>query len=191
MPRLQSAPNIDNARTDLDQHGNVIESASESAPKARRSNRAMESRAREGRIASAKAPVSYMMGSRFNLPEQLVENLRKSGYEPGWIAYSRAKVEDKENYFDAVDREYQPIMASEAPELSRKYDLNPFGSREEDTLIRRGGQILMKRPIEAHLAEQQHYNEIHMRQQQQSDLFRQSPNGLTKFLDERTLVPMR
>ena len=187
MPRLQSAPNIDDARTDLDQHGNVVESA----PKTRRSSRNMQSRAYEGRVVSAKAPVSYMMGSRFNLPEQLVENLRKSGYEPGWIAYSRAKTEDKENYFDAIDREYQPILASEAPELARRYELNPFGNREEDSLIRRGGQILMKRPIEAHQAEQKHYNEIHLRQQQHSDLFRQGPDGLTKFLDERTLVPMR
>ena len=126
MPRLTSNPSLESARTDLDQHGNVVESAPETPKTTRRSTRSMQNRSKDSRVTEERPPVSYSMGSKFNLPKSLVENMRKAGYEPGWIVYSRGKEEDKENYFDAIDREYQCVPASEAPELARRYEMNIF-----------------------------------------------------------------
>lgn len=108
----------------------------------RRSSRSMQSRNHEGRVEDARDPLVYAGISRFNLPKSLIDRFPEFRF--CWVVYSSGNQETKENYFDMCDKGYQPVRASECPELARHYALSPFAKKEEDELILRGGQILMK-----------------------------------------------
>lgn len=78
-----------------------------------------------------------------------------------WVVYSRKNEEDKDNYEDAIGRYYSPVLKSEIPEYDHDGYLSPFDQKERgnDQLIRRGGQVLMKRMKEYHKAENDHWRQ--------------------------------
>jgi len=157
-----------------------------------RASRSMELRGfKEGRVKDERPPIVFGLGSRFNLPPQLVQRFKDDGYVLSWVVYSSGGSDHKENYYEAIDKGYQPLPASAAPELMRQYELTPFGDgkREEasNQLIQKGGQTLMKRPIEIHNAEEDFYDSENQRQQYMSDLYRAgqaNPSLPRPFLDE-------
>lgn len=152
-----------------------------------RTPRSASSREAKGRISKERPPIVFGAGSRFNLPESVVKKIREDGQEPGFVVYSSGNTEQRENYDNAVERGWKPIQKCDYPELSRQSELSPFGKREEDQLIRRGGQIAMVRDSEIHEAEQDYYDSEKQRQQYMADMYKQSdPRYPKPFMDERT-----
>ncbi len=155
----------------------------------KRSSRATENRSYDGRVTEERPPIVYSNGTRFNLPTDLINGDPDHKYS--FIVYSSGNQEQKENYFEAIDRGYQPVRASEHPTLARRYNLSPFDRKEEDDLIKRGGQILMKRPSDVHKAEEDYYNERTHRQNYMADMYKQHDPRLPRpFMDERKRVRM-
>lgn len=151
-----------------------------------RSSRAASSRSAGSRTLGERSPIVFGLGSRFNLPPSVVKKLKEAGKIPGFIVYSSGNTEQKENYYGAMDRGWRPLLASEFPELSRQYELSPFSTKEEDQLIRRGGQIAMVRDAEDDQAEKEHYDSENKRQEYMSDMYKQTdPRYPKPFLDER------
>ena len=141
------------------------------SPISRRS-RTTESRAFESRVPSQRSPIVFGTASRFNVPAEVMKDDPDHKY--GFVVYSSGNVEQRENFYEAMDRGWKPVPAAEHPSLARNYELSPFGNREEgDQLIRRGGQILMKRPLDIHEAEEEHYDSEKKRQQYMSDMYKQ------------------
>lgn len=155
--------------------------------KSPRASRNAESRAFEGRVAAERPPIVFGAGSRFNLPPSLVKRFKDDGKSVCFVVYSSGNVDQKENYDNAIERGYQPLTASMAPELARQYELSPFGTRDEaDQLIRRGGQIAMIRDTEIHEAEDKYYDSENQRQQYMADMYKQAdPRYPRPFMDER------
>lgn len=152
----------------------------------RRASRSTDSRSYEARVTEERPPVSYGDGSKFNLPKEVVQKYKENGYSLSFIMYMCGKEEDKENYFDAIDRGYHPVMASELPQLARRYEISPFSQKEEDSLVRRGGQVLMKRSIEQDRAEKEYYSEKNARQNYMAEMYKQSdPSKPRVMFDER------
>jgi len=157
-----------------------------------RTARSSSSREARSRKSEERSPVVFGGGSRFNLPMSIVNKLKDAGKVAGFVVYSSGNTEQKENYYDAVDRGWKPMNADDFPELVRQYELSPFGNREEDRLIRRGGQIAMIRDIETHIAEKDYYDAEKRRQQYMSEMYKQEDPRLPKpFLDERKRSLMR
>lgn len=151
-----------------------------------RSTRSASSREAQSRTMEERPPIVFGLGSRFNLPDSVVKRLKEAGKVPGFVVYSSGNVEQKENYYNATDRHWKPLVASDFPELARQYELTPFSTKEEDQLIRRGGQIAMVRDKEIDDAEKKHYDEANRREQYMIDMYKQSDPRLPKpFLDER------
>ena len=145
------------------------------------------SNARRTRTEDERPPIVFGSGSRFNLPAKILKKLEDDGKVLGFVVYSSGNVEQKENYFNAVEREWQPLDARQYPELLRQYELSPFGVKEEDHLIRRGGQIAMIRDKDIDAAERDYYDSEKSRQEYMSSMYKQTDPRLPKpFLDERT-----
>ena len=105
-----------------------------------------------------------------------------------FVVYSSGNTDQKENYYDAMDRGWEPVPANEHPSLARNYELSPFGRIDEgDQLIKRGGQILMKRTVELDEAEHRYYDSETQRQQYMADMYKQAdPRYPKPFMDERS-----
>lgn len=152
-----------------------------------RSPRSASERSAKSRTSEERAPIVFGGGSRFNLPASVVKKLRDSGKEPGFVVYSSGNTDQKENYYDALDRGWKPIQACDYPELSRQYEMSPFEQKEESQLIRRGGQIAMIRDSQTHNAEKDYYDSEKQRQQYMADMYKQTdPRYPKPFTDERT-----
>lgn len=151
----------------------------------RASSRATSSR--KTRTEDERPPIVFGGGSRFNLPPNIIKKLNDSGKVLGFVVYSSGNVEQKENYFDALDRGWKPLDAREFPELVRQYELSPFGTKEEDYLIRRGGQIAMIRDKEIDDAERDYYDSEKQRQEYMASMYKSTdPRQPRPFIDERT-----
>lgn len=159
-----------------------------------RTPRASSSRGAQSRVAESRSPIAYAanpvigVGSRLNLPETVVKKLREDGQEPAFVVYASGNQDQKENYFTAVDKGWRPLRASEYPELARNYEINPFGDRVEDQLIRRGGQIAMVRDKDIHDQEQAVYREQNRAQKEYSQKHYCRPDGHITSMDQ---VPRR
>lgn len=152
-----------------------------------RSSRGIEQRSAHSRVSDERPPIVFGGGTRFNLPASVVKKLHDSNRVPGFVVYSSSNQDQKENYYDAVDRGYKPLRAEEFPELARQYELSPFDSKEETQLIRRGGQVCMVRDEEIHNAENDYYDEAKRRDQYLADMYKQTdPRYPKPFADERT-----
>lgn len=142
---------------------------------------------RKTRTEEQRSPIVFGGGSRFNLPSNVIKKLNDSGKVLGFVVYSSGNTDQKENYFDALDRGWKPLDAREFPELIRQYELSPFGTKEEDYLIRRGGQIAMIRDKEIDDAEKDYYDSEKQRQEYMASMYKQSdPRHPKPFIDERT-----
>lgn len=152
-----------------------------------RPKRAYESRGFEGRVTQARKPLLYSQGSRFNIPKEVIDADPDHYYS--FIVYSSMNEENRENFYDAIDRGYEAVKGSEHPILARRYDLSPFDKKVEDDVIKRGGQILMKRPMEIHEEEMKIYNEHNHRQEYMAEMHRsRDPRQPRPFMDERKKV---
>lgn len=151
-----------------------------------RSSRASSSRVARSRISEERPPIVFGGGSRFNLPKNVIKKLKDDGKVPAFVVYSSGNTEQKENYFEAAERGWKPLQANDFPELSRQYEMSPFGKREEDQLIRRGGQIAMVRDEAIDKAEKDYYDAEKQRQEYMTDMYKQSdPRYPKPFMDER------
>jgi hypothetical protein len=154
----------------------------------KRLSRASTSR-RESRTSEERPPIVFGGGSRFNLPQNIIKKLQDNGKVLGFVVYSSGNVEQKENYDTAIERGWKPLDSREFPELSRQYELSPFGTREEDYLIKRGGQVAMVRDKEIDDAERDYYDSEKQRQEYMASMYKtsQSDPRLPKpFIDQRT-----
>lgn len=148
--------------------------------------RAVSERGSETRVAEMRDPIVFGGNSRFNVPSQVLRDDPDHVY--GFVVYSSGNTEQKENYYEAMDRGWKPVSASEHPSLARNYSMSPFKSNEaEEELIRRGGQILMKRTVELQRAEDEHYDAEKQRQDYMAEMYRQvDPRYPKPFMDSRT-----
>lgn len=145
------------------------------------------STARKTRTEDERPPIVFGGGSRFNFPANIIKKLQNDGKVLGFVVYSSGNVDQKENYFNAIERGWKPLDAREYPELLRQYELSPFGVKEEDHLIRRGGQIAMIRDKDIDDAERDYYDSEKQRQEYMSAMYAQSdPRYPKPFMDERT-----
>lgn len=144
------------------------------------------STARKTREEDERAPIVFGGGSRFNLPINVLKKLRDTDKVLGFVVYSSGNTEQKENYYDAIERGWKPLDAREYPELIRQYELSPFGDREEDYLVRKGGQIAMIRDKATNDAEADFYDSEKQRQEYMSSMYKQAdPRFPRPFIDER------
>lgn len=118
----------------------------ETKVESRRRPRSLDSREFETRKSQERAPMAYQNISKYNLPEYICKN--DPDHEYGWIVYMSSNHDANDNYYDARERGWDPVLASMHPELSRIYSMDPHGQSAENQFIRRGGQILMKRALE-------------------------------------------
>lgn len=128
-------------------------------------------------------------GSRFNLPNNVIQKLKDEGKVVGFVVFSSGDVYQRENYFNAIDRGWKPLDSREYPELTRQYELAPseFRNREEDYLIRKGGQIAMIRDKEIDDAENEYYDSERRRAELTASTYRQGdPRSVRVDTDERT-----
>lgn len=133
-----------------------------------------------------KSPITWGTKSRFNLPDAVIQKLKDEGKVVSFVPYSVANEEDKERFFKAIDDGWQPIDGRDFPELMRNYKLSPFGMKEEDYLIKKGGQVAMWRDKETHDAEQSYYDAEDRRKKYMTDMYRQPDPRMPKpYLDER------
>lgn len=153
-----------------------------------RTSRSSDLRSHDGRvsISGTRAPVSFATGSRFNVPKEVIESDPDHSYE--YIAYQSGGVDLTSEYDEAVYRRgFAPVERSQHPTLSRNDIANPFGKKQEDNLVKQGGQILMKRPIEVKKAEDDFFNEFTARQNYIKQMHSNRDPGSTKMLaDERS-----
>lgn len=150
------------------------------------------SSARKTRVEDERPPIVFGGGSKFNLQANVVKKVKDSGKVLGFVVYSSGNTDQRENYFDAMERGWVPLDARDFPELKRQYQLSPFANREEDYLIRRGGQIAMMRDKEIDDAENAHYNAERRRQEVLSEMYAQTdPRHPKPFMDERSRERIR
>lgn len=134
---------------------NLVNSFEESSPS--RTRRSATSRTAFSRVSEDRHSVSFG-DSQFNLPKSVVEKLKAEGKVVGFVVYSSMNEEQRDNYLRAQDRGWDPLCANEYPELTRRYNLAPFSSRESDEFVKRGGQITMIRSKEQDDAERKYYD---------------------------------
>ena len=150
--------------------------------------RSTEKRVFESRAIDARPVYSFGGGSRFNVPEEI--RLADPDHKYAFVVYSSGNFEQKENYYDALDRGYMPVPTSEHPRLSRAHFASPFAREErEDNLYKVGGQILVKRPNDVDKAEKEHFDGDKARQEHLSEMYLQPDARYPKpFMDQRTRV---
>ena len=154
-----------------------------------RRSRNADTRDFEGRSVTSRSPIAYGRISKFNLPEEFIKDYEAKGYVVGFIVYSLANSEHRENYYQAIDRGWIPVKASDHPSLVRNYQNNPFGKKDEmDEFIIRGGQIAMIRRQEDHDAEKGYYDSENIRidyMRKMYEAHQLDPRAPVPFLDER------
>lgn len=157
--------------------------------KTTRRSRSTDNREFESRAANQRTPIVYGTRSRFNFPEETIKRFKDMGYELNYVVISSGNQEQKENYYDALERGHEPLLASEDPSLARNYGMDPFGSRDDaDQFIRKGGQVATKIKIETAQAERDHYNDENKRTHYMTEMHKlaaNNPGAPKPFLDER------
>jgi hypothetical protein len=100
---------------------------------------AQPSRSSTTRAADGREPIMDMQprGKLHIDPARIPPGTRYS-----WIRFSTLGQPDDENVSDMMQQGYRPVPADRHPELVAP----PMPGREADTLVRRGGQILMEIP---------------------------------------------
>jgi hypothetical protein len=85
-----------------------------------------------------------------------------------FVPYMSANQPWQESVDSACERGYEPVKKSEHPELSQRYVNDLFGKRDDfnNEYIRKGGQILMKRPKHLDDAENEEFLKINRRHEE-------------------------
>ena len=149
----------------------------------KRSPRALEKRSQESRVTEMRPPIVYSEESAFNVPQSIRDAHPELSF--AYIPYVCGGKELHENFDNAVyNRAFTPVTASQFPALSRRHALSPFERKEEDSLIKHGGQVLMVRSTDAKQAEDKVFDEKIARQNYIRDMHSQNPSA-RPFADER------
>jgi hypothetical protein len=136
-----------------------------------RTPRLAEERHNIARPHSIRPALNFGKLGRFNIDP--IIQARFPHHVLAWVVYTRANEEERENYEYAIERGYIPVMKEEIAEYNRSAYMSPFDREQKgnDQLIRRGGQIMMKRLKEDHEAESNYWANEHLRQQDTRALF--------------------
>jgi len=149
-----------------------------------RTPRALEKRVHETRTAETKPRISFDFTSRFNVPAVLREAYPDKVFD--FIPY-QAGGESLEADIDLAlnNRGYDLVRESLHPSLRSKSAEAIFGKKDEDSIKRVGGQVLMMRDKEDAIAENAHYDEMVNRQKQMTEKYTQGPAQLKPVIDDR------
>lgn len=122
-----------------------------------RRSRISDKRGTNCREATRRAPITFGNISQFNVVDSVLADRR---YQFGWVPYIVNNQQVEIPYDNAVRDGWQCVESSEYHGLQRVYKHDPFNRRQdEDQLIRKGGQIFMKREVELKEAEEKYYDE--------------------------------
>lgn len=112
---------------------------------------ANQTRAETSRAASARPAI----GGQINRGRLEIDvSALPDDVEPTWIREIERGEYQHDNVASAMERGYVPVEASQLPQYkSRALPGAPVGTQTDDTLIRRGGMVLMARP--RHLADEE------------------------------------
>src|ERR1700735_1004221 len=100
--------------------------------------RSAENRDFESRSSTQRAPITFARGSRFNLPQGVLNDTR---YEFSFIESTIGNDEDFSRCDNAMGNHWKPVAINEYPELERTY--SSFKKREDDNnVFSTGGQKL-------------------------------------------------
>ncbi len=128
-----------------------------------RASRHSEGRAQTSRVKKERPAITISLGSRFNLPKEILDD---PDYVYGWVAYSCNGEELPEAVEEALDSYWLPVPKEEYPSLARRYIGDIFGRKEEEQLIKKGGQVLMKRERDIDDEFAKAYNERNLRDEE-------------------------
>lgn len=164
---------------------NMEDQAQLSENKYSRRSRSADDREANNRAASERPPIVFGNISQFNFDESVLADRR---YQFGWTPYIVANDEIHQQFDRAIQSGWECMEASDYPQLKRVYKHDPFKRREdEEELIRRGGQIAMRRKIELKQAEDKYYDEENFHKEQLVSIHTQEhPGGLRVFSHSRT-----
>lgn len=152
-----------------------------------RNSRSTEKRVFESREAEERPQAFFGGNSRFNVAKEILDADPEHAY--GFVVYSSGNYEQKENYYDAINRGYSPVPTSEHPKLARRHVATPFRESREDQLYTTGGQILVKRDKKIDIAEKEYFTGNQQRQEYISEMYRQpDPRFARPYIDQRTRV---
>lgn len=113
-------------------------------PRAKRETRAVESRAAGKRTM----PQTRHVGALY-IPEEIRLEAKKRGMVLRWVAETVEGAPRAVNVQNRLMNGWQPVMADRYPQLVPPV----LPGQQPEQIIRRGGQILVERPIKDHLAE--------------------------------------
>jgi hypothetical protein len=170
----------------------MSENAAKKTELVKRKPRASDARVNENKnFVQRRAPITIGTGSFFNVPQEILRSDPDHSYS--FIPYHSGGRELLEEYEEAVYVDgFVPVKRSSHPLLKRNAVETPFSRKEEDDLVKVGGQILMKRPIEYKI-EQDKVQDMHIRAQEAiKDMHRSDNMGVTRVInDTRTFGPMQ
>lgn len=162
-PKIPTSKQTEYTDDDFAHEEGETPKASRKASESVRVSRHSEGRAQTARVKKERPAITISLGSRFNLPKEILDD---PDYVYGWVAYSCSGEELQQGVEEAFDSYWLPVPKDEYPTLSRRYISDVFGRKEEDQLIRKGGQILMKREREIDDEFNKAYNERNERDQE-------------------------
>jgi hypothetical protein len=123
--------------------------------------------------------ISFHTGSRFNVPQEVMDADPEHQY--AFIPYVQGGEPCQDVIDEATERGYWPVSKTEHPKLAQRYVNDLYAtSNKGDDYVKRGGQIMMRRPKELHEAENSEFLRINQRNEQLSKsmvLFEQQRHG--------------
>jgi len=131
-----------------------------------------------------RAPIVYSHTSIFNVPEAV--RLSDPAHRYSFIPIEAGGRSLKNEYDHAYEqRHFRPVLGSECPQLARRYLHDPFGRATDSELIIKGGQVLMKRTVEAHEEELSRFDEQRARHNYIRDMNSQPAHNVRMWVDDR------
>lgn len=121
-----------------------------------------ESRAEQARSAERRPRVKNRMFGALAIPEEIRKRFKSRGLGLQWMAESvYGEVGDVSTKLqNRMMNGWQPVAVEEAEEVAPI----PLPGKQADTIIRRGGQILMKKPLKEIAEDQEELRRINMRE---------------------------
>lgn len=141
----------------MEKTNNPEEQTTSSGKRMRRDYRDSDMRSMNERPA-----LVFRSGNQFNYGEAILSDKR---YKFGWIPYIIANEEVHMPHDNAVSSGWELTSSDEYPSLKRTYR-DPFNrNRDSDDIIRVGGCLSMRIPVEIWNAENERYNEENAHQE--------------------------
>jgi len=158
----------------------------------RRKTRELNLRQDENKnYVNRRAPITVARGSFFNVPREVLDSDPDHSYS--FIPYYSGGQELLEVYEEAVHVDgFRPVKRSSHPLLKRQTVETPFSRKEDDDLVKVGGQILMKRPIEYKIEDDKNDEALIRAQDAMKEMHRSDNMGVTRVInDTRSFGPIQ